>query len=324
MANSPHLLKSNGGTIELSIDWARRVLKNLGFSLRKSTTDKQIPSPRFYLETKLQFQYAIHSSVNAHNIPISLVINADQTPLSYVSTGNYTFDRRGTREVPVVGSKDKRMITATFTVTANGTFLPMQLIYSGKTNRSQPLGFKFPDSFDVTQNEKHWSNEKTVLTWIDKILIPYITDERRRLTSPNQFALLIFDSFQGHLTEQVNSKLQNNKISVVIVPANMTNKFQPLDVSVNKSAKNFIKKQFSSYYTSEVHRQLQAGIAPHDIKVDLRISLLKPKHAVWVVDLYNKFQSERGAYIIKNGFRRSGITEALSMVQFPHQDPFTG
>ena len=36
----------------------------------------------------------------------------------------------------------------------------------------------------------------------------------------------------------------------------------------------------------------------------------------------NKFQSETGANIIKVGFRKSGITEALEMTSFPVQDPF--
>ena len=34
------------------------------------------------------------------------------------------------------------------------------------------------------------------------------------------------------------------------------------------------------------------------------------------------FQSENGVTIIKNGFRKAGITEAIEMVDFPEQDPF--
>ena len=45
-------------------------------------------------------------------------------------------------------------------------------------------------------------------------------------------------------------------------------------------------------------------------------------HAEWIVNIFNKFQSEMGANIIKAGFRKSGITEALEMTSFPVQDPF--
>ena len=129
--HSPHLLVQNGGTLELTIPWAKRLRKNLGYTLRKGTTDKRLPSATFLQETKLQFQHQIFSLVKRHKIPDSMILNCDQTPLSYVNAGNYTFEAAGARAVPITGKGDKRLITGTFTVTADGTFLPMQLIYTG-------------------------------------------------------------------------------------------------------------------------------------------------------------------------------------------------
>ena len=129
--HSPHLLVQNGGTLELTISWAKRVRKNLGYTLRKGTTDKRLPSATFLQETKLQFQHKIFSLVKLHTIPDSMILNCDQTPLSYVNAGNYTFEAAGARAVPITGKGDKRLITGTFTVTADGKFLPMQLIYTG-------------------------------------------------------------------------------------------------------------------------------------------------------------------------------------------------
>ena len=130
--NSPSLLKENGGSVELTVDWGRSVLKNLNYSRKKATTEKRKPSEEFLKETKLQFQNAIYQEVSGHQIPTSLVLNTDQTPLPYVNTGNFTYERRGENVVPLVGKGDKRMITATFTVSADGLFLPIQLIYTGK------------------------------------------------------------------------------------------------------------------------------------------------------------------------------------------------
>ena len=61
---------------------------------------------------------------------------------------------------------------------------------------------------------------------------------------------------------------------------------------------------------------------PHDVSVDLRLSVLKVRHAKWIVEIFNKFQTDRGKTIIKNGFRKSAITEAIEMLEFPEQDPF--
>ena len=49
-------------------------------------------------------------------------------------------------------------------------------------------------------------------------------------------------SLEGHLTSAVKNKLESKFISYVVVPANMTDLFQPLDVSVHKAAKNELRK----------------------------------------------------------------------------------
>ena len=73
-----------------------------------------------------------------HDIPADLVINLDQTPLSYVSPGKYTFNFKGAKNALTKGVDYKRQITTTFAISATGEFLPMQLIYPGKTKRCLP------------------------------------------------------------------------------------------------------------------------------------------------------------------------------------------
>lgn len=141
----------------------------------------------------------------------------------------------------------------------------------------------------MTQNPKHWSNEATVLQYIDNILVPNVTRLRSEEgLAADQEALLIFDTFSGHLTVGVKQKLASNHINYVMVPPNLTNRFQPLDVSVNKAAKNVVRKCYSEYYSGEVQRQLTTGVAAHYVAVDLRLSVLKVKHASWIVEIFNK------------------------------------
>lgn len=61
---------------------------------------------------------------------------------------------RGERSVPIKGLTDKRNITLTFVVSLSGEFLPMQIIYGGKTTVSQPRAFKILEGI---QNPKHRS-----------------------------------------------------------------------------------------------------------------------------------------------------------------------
>ena len=62
-----------------------------------------------------------------------------------------TMDKKGASNVPIEGIDDKRSLTATFSVTLDNKFLPMQLIYTGKTNQSLPK-VKFPNGFSLSAN----------------------------------------------------------------------------------------------------------------------------------------------------------------------------
>ena len=53
-----------------------------------------------------------------NDIPPELVINLDQTSLSYVTPGKYTFSFKGAKNVPIKVVDDKGQITATFAVSS--------------------------------------------------------------------------------------------------------------------------------------------------------------------------------------------------------------
>ena len=82
--------------------------------------------------------------------------------------------------------------------------------------------------------------------------------------------MLIFDVFKGQTTSAVNDLLHENNIIVIHVPNNHTNLFQPLDVSVNKSAKCFIAAKYQDWYAERILNQLKRGVNAHNVKVDVR------------------------------------------------------
>ena len=64
--------------------------------------------------------------------------------------------------------------------------------------------------------------------------------------------LVIFDEFNGQTTDQVFSVLEENSTFYVIVPPDCTDRLQPLDVSVNKIAKEFLRSRFQEWYASKI------------------------------------------------------------------------
>ena len=102
------------------------------------------------------------------------MLNSDQMPSSYVSVGRSTVASRRIKSVAMKGYIDKRNIALNFVVSLFGEFLPMQIIYGGKTEAGQPRGVTFPKVFFVTQNPKYWSNETETLNLIKDIIKPYV------------------------------------------------------------------------------------------------------------------------------------------------------
>ena len=238
------------GHLELGRYWAQSLFRRLGFVCCVKTTRKVRIPVGTQREAELKFLHQIVNYVETHQIPHSLIINFDQTPSKYVQVPAMTMDKKGTSNVPIKGIDDKRSITATFSVTFHHKFLLMQLIYKGKTSQSLPK-VKFPDGFSLSANESHYSNEKESIKFLEEIILPYIRQERGKLGHENQKALLIFDVFHGQTTDEVLKIMEDNHILATKVPPNMTNLYQPLDLSVKKAAE---------WYTRQLTNGMENGI----------------------------------------------------------------
>ncbi len=91
---------------------------------------------------------------------------------------------------------------------------------------------------------------------------------------------------------------------MVIVPANSTDRLQPLDVSVNKSAKEFLRRQFQQWYSDQVCKQIKEGRSGFK-SVDLSMSIVKPLGAKWLIALHN-YLKDNPSFTI-NGYKESGL-----------------
>ena len=61
-----------------------------------------------------------------------------------------------------------------------------------------------------------------------------------------------------------------------------------------------------------------------EINIQFHLTTLKPLHAKWLLEFYNQITSEAGADIIVNGWKASGIYDAVEMGSsaLPSLDPF--
>ena len=300
------MLREHGGPIELGKKWADSILSRINLVKRKGTkVARKVPTD--FVEIKLAFLKRITDFVREHKIPPELILNWDQTGAKFVPTSEWTLAEEGSRQVDIVGKEDKREMTVLLTCVMSGSLLPPQLIYAGKTNKCHP-DITFPSGWDIYHSETHWSTENTMLHFIDHVLVPYIQTTRETLGfDSSQHALALFDVFAAHRCDSVLQALERNNIKCCFIPANCTGELQPLDVTVNQMFKLELKACFTKWYAGLVKEQLEHGVELGAIKPDLRISILKPLHARWLMEAIAKVRSD----VIVNGFEKSGIKESI-------------
>ena len=263
-----------------------------------------------FCQLKETFLSDIVSTVEMEEIPAELILNWDQTGIKIVPSSTWTMERQGSKRVEAVGINDKRLITAVFCGSLVGDFLPIQVIYKGKTPRCHPH-YQFPLDWDITHSPKHWSNEKTMLQYVKKVIIPYV-ERIRESFDPDTPALVIMDNFKGQVVGSMTDLLELNNIHVCLLPPNTTDKLQPMDISVNKPAKDFLKRRFEDWYSQKVSEQLsdESDIQSTNLQpINLGLPLLKELGAKWMVEMSEYFAAN--PQIIVSGFVKAGIAGAL-------------
>ena len=146
----------------------RILLKRMGVVKRwKNSSKVEIPDAG-RKEIELPFHHEIVTYVEKFKISPSLILNLDQTPLRYIPASQETMAPRGSTAVTIEGSNDERIITGTFAIIFFGKFLPIQLIYGGKTTQSTPK-VAFPKNFSLSVNPSHCSNSENRWSFLRRL-----------------------------------------------------------------------------------------------------------------------------------------------------------
>ena len=124
------------------------------------------------------------------------------------------------------------------------------------------------------------------------------------------------DVFKAHQTPGVAETLLANDFLTKFVPANCTSELQPNDIALNAPLKVDLTNSFTRWYAQKVCSALKANedniqAAVEAVQPDLRLSVMKPIHAMWTVDAITALQVKKE--LIFSGWRRAGITATVEM-----------
>ena len=78
---------------------------------------------------------------------------------------------------------------------------------------------------------------------------------------------------------------------------------QPCDLTINKVIKCSLRKSFNNWHSIEITKQINTGMKPGKTKVDLRLTNIKIRHLLWVIDSINNIKKAT----VVNGFKKAGI-----------------
>ena len=85
-----------------------------------------------------------------------------------------------------------------------------------------------------------------------------------------------------------------------------------------------MKEKFASWYAQKIREGLDSGLKIVDINIKTPLTVMKPLHAKWLIDLYNDLTSAKGKEVVMGGWRASGILRAVKegAHNLPTLDPF--
>jgi hypothetical protein len=109
---------------------------------------------------------------------------------------------------------------------------------------------------------------------------------------------LVLDAFKGHLTEAVKARLRKGNNDLAVIPGGMTSQLQPLDVSVNKPFKGYLKEECEQWLCSGNLPQTKTG-------------KIKKAPASVVANWVSKAWEKIDASIIQKSFKKCCISNSL-------------
>ncbi|CAI7860230.1 unnamed protein product [Closterium sp. NIES-53] len=168
-----------------------------------------------------------------------------ETPLWLEMPSERTVEEVGSRSVPVrSGGYQKERVTVMLACTASGEKLKPWVFFKRKT---VPKG-DFPSDIHVGVHPNGWMDADGVIEWLDGAVKPYINPKFG--VRPRK-ALLVLDSYRGHLTQEVKKKFGELNLVPAVIPAGCTSEIQPLDIAVNRSFKAAVRQLYQEWFERE-------------------------------------------------------------------------
>ncbi len=145
------------------------------FVYRMGTHLSQRKPDEVEVEAK-DYMCLIHPFLTSHHCDLRFIINMDQTPVYFAMSTKQTLEVVGKKTIHVrMSTNNNKRATVAVLITADGTVLPLMVIFKGKPNgRIAKMEFAtYPAPHHYCCQENAWMDKEVMLAWVDDILQPY-------------------------------------------------------------------------------------------------------------------------------------------------------
>lgn len=176
---------------------------------------------------------------------LSEIMNLDETPIPFEYLDGHTYDFCGAKTVSGKSDRsgwDKRQATVILYIFADGVSrIPPKLIFHGTAGPNGQIfkqeGHLYSGGVTVEFNETAYNNQGLFQKWIVEELVPLV---RRDF-------LLVMDVAAFHKTPEILDLLRRSSVTTALIPSGCTSLVQPLDTSVNKPFKQWLREATDDY-----------------------------------------------------------------------------
>jgi len=279
----------------------RWVKKELGWTERKATRAAQ-KIPDNWEDVCEQSTLRIAYQIKEFDISeAAFFVNTDQTQVVFAPGDKLTYAPVGAKQVSLVGGDEKRAFTVLVAIASDGTLLPFQVIYEGKSERSCPSP-KAPHydellatgaRLEFSGTKTYWSNIHTMQLWVDNTLAPYFNRRKQEFNRPeSQRTVLQWDVWSVHRSEEMRTWMRENHPTILVdyVPGGCTGVHQACDVGIQRSFKHSIKRSYHQTMVEQMLEQMKDGKL--DVAFDKRVGVLRDQSVGWLWDAFNSLNKK--------------------------------
>ena len=279
--------KYNFPNFKASAGWCTRFMDRSSLTLRqkmhialklpKDIDEKVHNFFAFVIKERKRFDFALKN-----------IINMDETPMYFDMPGNTTVDKVGSKTVTVkTTGHERHHFTVMLACQADGKKICPMVTFKRKNMPKET----FPPGVVVKVHPKGCMDEALTKIWLDEVFI-----RPGGLLKPR--CLLIWDMFRAHCCDSVKEKLKEYRTRQAVIPGGCTSVLQPLDASINKPFKTYLRKLWNPWMVSGEKEFTKSGAMKRP-----GLSLV----AQWVKEAWESISDD----IIKRSFKKCGISNAM-------------